>query len=122
MKIKIAASILSADFSRLDQEIKKVEKAGADLIHVDVMDGHFVPNITIGPAVVKSLRKATKLPLDVHLMIEQPAKFIDDFVEAGSDMITFHIETISSTEYRVQSTELRKIISPQSLKEHKEVT
>jgi ribulose-phosphate 3-epimerase len=97
MKIKVAPSILSADFSCLGKEIKKVEAAGADLIHVDVMDGHFVPNITIGPAVVRDIRKATKLPLDVHLMIRNPQKFIDEFLAAGSDMITVHIETVDKT-------------------------
>ncbi len=98
MKIKIAPSILSADFSNLALELKKVERAGADLIHVDIMDGHFVPNITIGPVVVKYIRKATKLPLDVHLMIENPAKYIGAFVNSGSDMITVHIETVSIKE------------------------
>ncbi|MDD5108280.1 MAG: ribulose-phosphate 3-epimerase [Candidatus Omnitrophica bacterium] len=98
MKIKVAASILSADFSKLGVELKKCERAGADLFHVDVMDGHFVPNITIGPQVVKYMRKATRLPLDVHLMIENPAKYIDAFVKAGSDMITVHIETVSFKE------------------------
>jgi len=95
MKIKVAPSLLSADFSCLSAEIKKVQSAGADLLHVDVMDGHFVPNITIGPVVVKYIRKCTKLPLDVHLMIENPEDYIDAFVNAGSDMITVHIETIS---------------------------
>lgn len=90
--IKIAPSILSADFARLGEEIQSVEKAGADWIHVDVMDGHFVPNITIGPPVVASLRKITKLPLDVHLMIENPDKYIEAFAEAGSDIITIHAE------------------------------
>lgn len=98
MKIKIAPSILSADFGCLRDELKKVENAGANLIHVDVMDGHFVPNITIGPLVVKYLRKATKLALDVHLMIENPSKYVDDFVKAGSNMITVHIETIKAKE------------------------
>jgi ribulose-phosphate 3-epimerase len=106
--IKIAPSILSADFSCLKDEIRKVEKAGADMLHVDVMDGHFVPNITIGPAVVKDIRKVTKLPLDVHLMIENPGDYVDLFVKAGADMITFHIETISKTELRIKSQELRK--------------
>ena len=90
---KIAPSILSADFSKLGQEIAAVEKAGADWIHVDVMDGHFVPNITIGPPVIKSLRKATKLPLDVHLMIENPEKYIPDFRNAGADWISIHPES-----------------------------
>ena len=92
---KIAPSILSADFTRLDEEIKAVEKAGADYIHIDVMDGHFVPNITVGPMIVKAARKATDLPLDVHLMIENPELYIDDFVKAGSDLITVHAETVT---------------------------
>ncbi len=91
-KILIAPSILSADFSKLGQEIKDVEKCGADWIHIDVMDGHFVPNITIGPVVVKSIRPVTKLPLDVHLMIKEPQKYVESFVKAGADIITFHIE------------------------------
>ena len=107
MKIKVAPSILSADFSCLEREIKRVESAGADMIHVDVMDGHFVPNITIGPAVVKEIRKVTKLPLDVHLMIEKPQDFIDDFILAGSNMITVHIETLSPLGLRAMSHELR---------------
>lgn len=90
---KIAPSILSADFSRLGEEISLVEKAGADYIHVDVMDGHFVPNITIGPLVVESIRKITDLPLDVHLMISDPEKYIPEFAKAGSDIITIHAES-----------------------------
>lgn len=89
---KIAPSILSADFSRLGEEVRAVEKGGADLIHVDVMDGHFVPNITIGPLVVAGLRKLTSLPLDVHLMIEEPQRYIEVFAQAGSDWITVHAE------------------------------
>jgi len=88
----MAPSILSADFSRLGEEIKAVEKAGADIIHVDVMDGHFVPNITIGPPVVASVRKVTDLPLDVHLMIADADSYIDDFAAAGADWITVHVE------------------------------
>lgn len=89
----IAPSILSADFSKLGEEISAVERAGADIIHVDVMDGHFVPNITIGVPVVKSIRKTTKLPLDCHLMIKDPGKYIEDFANAGADMISVHVET-----------------------------
>jgi ribulose-phosphate 3-epimerase len=89
---KIAPSILSADFSRLADEVRAVEKAGADVIHVDVMDGHFVPNITVGPLVVQGLKKLTSLPLDVHLMIENPEHYLDDFAQAGSDWITIHAE------------------------------
>ncbi|MDD5568406.1 MAG: ribulose-phosphate 3-epimerase [Candidatus Omnitrophica bacterium] len=107
MKIKIAPSILSADFSCLGEEIKRVEKAGADMLHIDVMDGHFVPNITIGPVVVKCIRKCTKLPLDVHLMIENPQKYIDTFIDAGSDMITVHIETISGSGLKMQERKLK---------------
>ena len=92
-KIKIAPSILSADFGRLGEQVREAEKAGADYIHVDVMDGHFVPNITIGVPVVASLKKWTKLPLDVHLMIENPEKHINAFADAGADIITVHIET-----------------------------
>ena len=89
---KIAPSILSADFSRLGDEVMAVEKAGADVIHVDVMDGHFVPNITIGPLVVHGLKKLTSLPLDVHLMIENPERYVEAFAQAGSDWITIHAE------------------------------
>ena len=88
----IAPSILSADFSRLGEEVKAVEKAGADWIHIDVMDGHFVPNITIGPLVVEAVRRVTSLPLDVHLMIAEPDRFLDDFIKAGSDYLTVHVE------------------------------
>ena len=90
--IKISPSILSADFSTLGDEIKSLEKAGADLIHVDVMDGHFVPNITMGPPIIKMVRKCTKLPFDVHLMISPVEKYIKAFAEAGSDIITIHPE------------------------------
>ncbi|MCH8313007.1 MAG: ribulose-phosphate 3-epimerase [Nitrospinae bacterium] len=90
--VKIAPSILSADFSKLGDEIKAVEQAGADWIHIDVMDGHFVPNITIGPLVVEAVRKITELPLDVHLMIEDADKYIKDFAQAGADILTVHVE------------------------------
>jgi len=89
---KLAASILSSDFGRLSEEVKAVELAGADWIHVDVMDGHFVPNITVGPDVVRAIRKATSLPLDVHLMIEKPENYIEDFVDAGADWLNVHAE------------------------------
>ncbi len=90
--VKIAPSILSADFSVLGQEIKAVEEAGCDYIHIDVMDGHFVPNLTLGPCLVKSIRKCTNLPFDVHLMIDNPDAFIDDFAAAGADIITVQAE------------------------------
>jgi ribulose-phosphate 3-epimerase len=89
---RIAPSILSADFSRLREEIKAVEAAGADWIHVDVMDGHFVPNITVGPIVVEAVRKVTSLPLDVHLMIENADQYVEDFIKAGSDYLVVHTE------------------------------
>ncbi len=91
-KIQISPSILSADFSQLGNEIKRLEESGADMIHVDVMDGHFVPNITIGPPVIKSLKKHTSLPFDVHLMISPVNNYIDDFANAGADIITVHPE------------------------------
>jgi ribulose-phosphate 3-epimerase len=94
----VAPSILSADFARLKEEIQAVERAGADWIHVDVMDGHFVPNLTIGAPVVKALRKTTKLPLDVHLMIESPERYVRDFAEAGSDYLTIHVEATTEAE------------------------
>ncbi|KAB2337463.1 ribulose-phosphate 3-epimerase [Cytobacillus depressus] len=90
--VKVAPSILSADFSKLGEEIKDVERGGADYIHVDVMDGHFVPNITIGPLIVEAIRPVTDLPLDVHLMIENPDQYIEAFVKAGADYITVHVE------------------------------
>ena len=92
---KIAPSILSADFTRLGEEIKDVEKAGADYIHIDVMDGHFVPNITIGPMIVKAARRVTDLPLDVHLMVSEPDYFIEDFARAGANIITVHAEALN---------------------------
>lgn len=93
MNIKIAPSILSADFARLGEQVKEAEAANADFIHVDIMDGHFVPNLTIGPLVVSALRPITNLPLDVHLMIEQPDRLIPDFARAGADILTVHVET-----------------------------
>jgi ribulose-phosphate 3-epimerase len=101
--VRIAPSILSADFSRLGEEIRDAEEAGADLIHVDVMDGHFVPNITIGPLVVKAARKATSVPLDVHLMIEDPDKYIKEFADSGADIITVHEEACVHLHRTVQN-------------------
>ena len=95
-KIQISPSILSADFSQLGNEIKRLEQSGADMIHVDVMDNHFVPNLTIGPPVIKSLRKHTNLPFDVHLMIDPVHKYIKNFADAGSDIITIHPEATES--------------------------
>jgi len=106
----IAPSILSADFSKLGDEIQSVEKAGADWIHVDVMDGHFVPNITIGPLVVKAARRITSLPLDVHLMIENPDRYIEDFAKAGADLISVQVEAcihLNRTIQLIKSLDLR---------------
>lgn len=91
--MKISPSILSADFANLERDIRIVEEGGADYIHVDVMDGHFVPNITLGPNIVSAIRPVTKLPLDCHLMIENPEKYIEDFAKAGADIITVHVES-----------------------------
>jgi len=99
---KIAPSILSADFSRLGDEIRAVEAAGADYIHIDVMDGHFVPNITIGPLIVEAARRVTRLPLDVHLMIEDPDRYIPDFAAAGADIIVMHAEAVHHLHRTVQ--------------------
>ena len=97
----IAPSILSSDFANLETEIKRLEENGADWVHVDVMDGHFVPNLTIGAPVVKAIKPVTKLPMDVHLMIENPAKYVKDFALAGADIITFHYEATKETTFEV---------------------
>ncbi len=101
-KLKIAPSILAADFARLGEQIAQAEAAGADYIHVDVMDGHFVPNLTVGPLVIEAVRRATRLPLDVHLMIEQPERYLADFRAAGADILTVHVETCPHLHRTVQ--------------------
>ena len=112
--IKVAPSILSADFSRLGQEMAAVEKAGADLIHIDVMDGHFVPNITMGPLVVKAVRRSTSFPLDVHLMIADPDRYLEEFAEAGADILTVHVEAcrhLNRTLQRIKDLKIRPGVS-----------
>jgi ribulose-phosphate 3-epimerase len=104
---KIAPSILSADFSRLGEEVRAVEKAGADYIHIDVMDGHFVPNITVGPMIVKAVRKITPLPLDVHLMITDPDHFVDEFVQSGADILTVQAEALIHAHRTIQHIKSR---------------
>ncbi len=105
---KVAASILSADFLHLGQELSAITKGGADFIHIDVMDGHFVPNITMGPIVVKAAKKATHLPLDVHLMIDNPESYIDAFIDAGADFITVHQENCQHLERVISHIKSRK--------------
>jgi ribulose-phosphate 3-epimerase len=114
---RIAPSILSADFGRLKEEVQAVEAAGADYIHIDVMDGHFVPNITIGPVVVEAVRKVTKLPLDVHLMIENPDRYIPDFAKAGADILSVHVEVCphlqrTITQIREHSVKPAVVLNP----------
>lgn len=99
---KIAPSVLSADFSKLGEEIRKIEEGGADYVHLDVMDGHYVPNITFGAPVIKKIRKVTSLPFDVHLMIDRPERFLSDFAEAGSDIITVHAEATTHLHRTIQ--------------------
>ena len=108
-KIIVSPSILSADFANLERDIKLVERNGADWIHVDVMDGHFVPNITIGIPVVKSIKKVTTLPLDVHLMIENPEKYIEDFANAGADILTFHYEAVKKENIKPLITKIKNL-------------
>ena len=116
-KVVISASILSADFANLERDIDVIQNAGADWVHVDVMDGHFVPNITIGAPVVKAIKPVSKIPLDVHLMIENPQNYIDDFVEAGADIITIHYEaTTDMTEDVISHIKSHNVLAGLSIK------
>lgn len=108
--MKVAPSLLSCDFAKMGEEIIRIDKAGADLIHLDVMDGHFVPNLTIGPGIIKALRPYTKLPFDVHLMISHPQSYIDAFADAGADIITFHVEAEDDIESTIESIRSRGIL------------
>jgi len=107
--LRIAPSILSADFARLADEVARVESAGADLLHIDVMDGHFVPNLTVGPPIVEALRKVTRLPLDVHLMMTNPDAFIQEFADAGADCLTVHVEACPHLHRTVQAIKERGV-------------
>ena len=113
--IKIAPSILSADFLRLGEEIKAAEAAGIDMFHIDIMDGHFVPNITIGPSIVEAIKKITSVPLDVHLMIEDPDKYLNDFIKAGADYLTVHFEAAMHLHRTVQKIKESKVKAGVSL-------
>ena len=108
--MKVAPSMLSCNFALMGEETEKIEKAGADLIHLDVMDGHFVPNLTIGPGIIKALRPYTKLPFDVHLMISDPLSYIDAFADAGADIITFHLEADSDPDETIEKIKSRGIL------------
>lgn len=107
--VRIAPSILSADFARLAEEVARLEQGGADLLHIDVMDGHFVPNLTVGPPIVEALRKVTKLPLDVHLMMTNPDAFLGEFAEAGADYLTVHVEACPHLHRTVQAIKERNV-------------
>lgn len=115
-KIKIAPSILAGDFSRLGYEAKKAEDSGADLLHLDIMDGHFVPNITIGPQAVEAIKRNTNLPLDVHLMISEPRKYIRDFINAGASYITIHLEIEEDVEEAIKEIRAKNVFAGISIK------
>ncbi len=115
---KIAPSLLSADFANLERDIKMLEKGGADVLHVDVMDGHFVPNITIGPLVVDAINKVASIPLDVHLMIENPGDYVDAFVDAGADYLTVHVEATPHLHRVIQKIKSRGVKAGVSLNPH----
>ncbi|HZK21373.1 MAG TPA: ribulose-phosphate 3-epimerase [Oscillospiraceae bacterium] len=119
--IKIAPSLLSADYAKLGKEIKEIESFGADMLHIDVMDGHFVPNITIGAPVIKSLRKVSNILFDVHLMVSDPYAFIDDFIDAGADIITVHFECSDDIDYMnktIEKIKSQKVRAGVSIKPH----
>lgn len=119
MKIKkISPSVLSADFSNIEKDIKMVEDGGANLLHIDVMDGHFVPNITFGPFIVKAIKKVTSIPLDVHLMIENPGDYVDDFISAGADYLTIHVEATKHLHRVIQKIKSKGIKVGVSLNPH----
>lgn len=107
--MKVAPSLLSCDFAKMGEEVVRVDKAGADFIHLDVMDGHFVPNLTIGPAIVKAVRPYTDLPFDVHLMIDYPLDYVDAFADSGADIITFHLESMSDPELTIEKIKSRGV-------------
>lgn len=109
LKMLVAPSLLSCDFAKMGEEIVRIDRAGADLIHLDVMDGHFVPNLTIGPSVIKALRPYTRLPFDVHLMISDPLSYIDAFADAGADYITFHVEADSDIDAAIEKIRSRGV-------------